>query len=226
MAENTSTTTPTTQPARSQGGGFGNSNQGGGFGSNNQRGGFQQGGAGRGRNTGDRRRQGGRRRNEPSDGFDTQLLDLARVTRVTKGGRKFRFRATVITGDGKGKVGIGMSKSMDVASAIEKATKRAKKNLIEVVFYKDTIPHAVEAKFGASRVILRPQTAGRGLVAGGAVRVICEKAGIKNISAKFISRSGNKLNNAKATIKALTMLKKPIIVEKKEEPKKVAEKAK
>lgn len=179
-------------------------------GAGDQRGGrFQRGGfsGSRGRG-GDRRRQGGRR-NEPSDGFDSQLLDLTRVARVAKGGRTFRFRATMITGDGKGKVGIGVAKSLDVSSAIEKATKRAKKNLIEVVMYKDTIAHEVQAKFGASKVILRPQAPGRGLVAGGAVRVICEKAGIKNISAKFISRSGNKLNNAKATLKALQMLKQP-----------------
>ena len=183
-----------------------------------QRGGF---GGGRGRG-GDRRRQGSRR-NEPSDGFDSQLLDLNRVARVAKGGRTFRFRATMITGDGKGKVGIGVAKSLDVASAIEKATKRAKKNLIDVVMHNGTIPHEVQAKFGASKVLLRPQSAGRGLVAGGAVRVICEKAGIKNISAKFISRSGNKLNNAKATIKALKMLKRHPAVEKKEEKKTVVE---
>ena len=188
---------------------------GGSFRDRTQRGGF---GRGNSRSRGDRRRQGSRR-NEPSGGFDSQLLDLTRVARVAKGGRTFRFRATVITGDGKGKVGIGVAKSLDVASAIEKATKRAKKNLIEIVIYKDTIAHEVQAKFGASKVLLRPQAQGRGLVAGGAVRVICEKAGIKNISAKFISRSGNKLNNAKATLKALQMLKKPTAVEKKEEKK-------
>jgi len=154
---------------------------------------------------GDRRGRGGRRQ-EPSDGFESQLLDLARVTRVSAGGRRFRFRATVVAGDMKGQVGIGVAKGLDVTAAIEKATRRAKKSLIRVLMKHDTIPHEVTAKFGASKVLLRPQSKGRGLVAGGVVRVICEKAGIKNISAKFISRSGNKLNNAKATLKALQML--------------------
>ena len=203
MAEQTSTTQNTQRR------GAGNQR-----GNHSQRGGF---GGGRGRG-GDRRRQGGRRK-ESNDGFDSQLLDLTRVARVAKGGRTFRFRATMITGDGKGKVGIGVAKSLDVASAIEKATKRAKKDLIQVFMHNETIPHEVQAKFGASKVILRPQAQGRGLVAGGAVRVICEKAGIKNISAKFISRSGNKLNNAKATLKALQMLKKPLATKKKEEKK-------
>ncbi len=141
--------------------------------------------------------------------FDSKLLDLARVVRMTGGGRKFRFRATVIVGNYKGLVGVGVSKGKDVAQAIEKATKDAKKNLIEVSMEEETIAHEVESKFKAARILLKPQFKGRGVVAGGTVRLICNLAGIKNISAKIIGRSNNKINNAKATILALKKLKKP-----------------
>lgn len=137
---------------------------------------------------------------------DAKLLDLARVTRVAAGGRRFRFRAVVIWGDKKGKVGVGVAKGSDVAQAIEKATRQAKKSSILVPIVGGTIGHEVEAKFGASRILLRPQTGGRGLVAGGPVRIICEFAGIKNISGKFISKTHNKLNNALSAIEALRKL--------------------
>jgi len=151
-----------------------------------------------------------RRRNkrfEKKDEFDSKLLDLARVTRVTKGGRRLRFRAGVVVGDKKGKVGFGVSKGSDVAKAVEKATRKAKKELITVPIVEGTIPHPIESKFGAAKIMLKPQKAGRGLVAGGTVRVICSLAGIKNISSKKIGRTSNKINNAKATIKALKELK-------------------
>lgn len=141
------------------------------------------------------------------DDIDTQLFDLARVARVTKGGRVFSFRATVIAGDRKGKVGIGVAKGKDVAQAVEKASGRARKNMLAVPMENGTIPHEVEAKFGASRVLLRPQRAGRGLVAGGAVRVMCEKAGVRDISSKFLSKTHNKLNNALATMEAFRRLR-------------------
>ncbi len=141
------------------------------------------------------------------DDFDSKLLDLARVTRVTAGGKRLSFRAVVIVGNKKGKVGVGVAKGLDVAQAVEKATRLARKNLIEVPIEEETIPHEVFAKFGAARVILKPQRKGRGLVAGGVVRVICSLAGIKNISSKVLGRTSNKLNNAEATIKALTKLK-------------------
>jgi small subunit ribosomal protein S5 len=139
--------------------------------------------------------------------FESKLLDLARVTRVTAGGRRFRFRAGVVIGDKKGRVGFGVAKGKDVAQAVEKATRVAKKNLITVPTTEETILHPVEAKFGAARVILKPQRKGRGLVAGGTVRVICTLAGIKNISSKIVGKTGNKINNAKATILALSKLK-------------------
>lgn len=143
--------------------------------------------------------------------FESQLLDLARVTRVTAGGKKLRFRAVVVVGDKKNKVGVGVAKGKDVARAIEKATREAKKNIIEIPIFAETIPHQVESKFGPARVLLRPQRKGRGLVAGGVVRVICNLAGIKNISSKLLSRSRNKLNNARATISALKKLKQHAI---------------
>ncbi len=147
-------------------------------------------------------------RDRPKDEFESKLLDLARVTRVTGGGKRMSFRAVVVAGDKKGKIGIGVDKGKDVSQAIEKATRRAKKNLVNVVIIEETIPHEVEAKSGPARVLLRPQKKGRGLVAGGAVRTICELAGIKNISSKILSGSKNKLNNARATIEALKKLKR------------------
>jgi len=141
------------------------------------------------------------------DEFESKLLDLARVTRMTAGGRRFRFRAGIVIGDKRGQVGFGVAKGKDVAQAVEKATRTARKNLIRVPIVKDSIPHEVEAKFGAAEILLKPQKQGRGLVAGGTVRVICTLAGIKNISSKVLGRTGNKINNAKATITALKKLK-------------------
>lgn len=141
------------------------------------------------------------------DEYETKLLDLARVTRVTGGGKRLRFRAVVIAGDRKSKIGIGVDKGKDVSQAVEKATNKAKKNLFTVVISEGTIPHQVEAKFGSAVVLLKPQRKGRGLVAGGAVRAICDLAGIRNISSKILSGSKNKLNNARATIEALKRLK-------------------
>ncbi len=152
-------------------------------------------------------RRAGLGRDRQRDEFQTKLLDLARVVRVTGGGKRLRFRAVVVVGDKKGKVGIGVDKGKDVSQAIEKATRTAKKNLISVVIKNDTIPHEVEAKTGPARVLLKPQKTGRGLVAGGAVRTICDLAGIKNISSKILSNSKNKLNNARATMEALKKLK-------------------
>jgi len=149
----------------------------------------------------------GGRSSGPKDEYETKLLDLARVTRVTGGGKRLRFRAVVIAGDKKSKIGIGIDKGKDVSQSIEKATARAKKNLINIVIVDGTITHQVEAKVGSAVILLKPQRKGRGLVAGGAVRAICELAGIKNVSSKILSGSKNKLNNARATIEALKKLK-------------------
>jgi len=143
----------------------------------------------------------------PKDEFESKLLDLARISHTRAGGRKMRFRAVIVTGDKKGKVGLGIAKGSDVRLAIEKATRLSKKHLIEVPIVKDSIPHEVEAKVGAARVLLRPQRKGRGLVAGGTVRVVCNLAGIKNISSKVLGRTRNKINNARATIEAFKKIK-------------------
>ncbi|MEA3295690.1 MAG: 30S ribosomal protein S5 [Patescibacteria group bacterium] len=143
---------------------------------------------------------------KPKDEFDSKLLDLARVTRVTKGGRRLRFRAVMVVGDKKGRVGVGVDKGLDVAQAIEKAIRSAKKNLITVDISKDTIPYEVDSKYGAAKIMLKPQSKGRGLKAGGTVRVICSLVGIRNISSKMIGKTRNKLNNARATILALEKL--------------------
>lgn len=141
------------------------------------------------------------------DEFESKLLDLARVAHTRAGGKKLRFRAIIIAGNKAGKVGVGVASGLDVARAVEKATFQSKRNLIEIPIIENTIPHEVEAKFGPARVLLKPQRKGRGLVAGGTVRIICQLAGIKNISSKILSRTGNKLNNARATILALSKLK-------------------
>ncbi len=140
--------------------------------------------------------------------FDQKLIDLARVTRVVAGGRRFRFRATLVIGDKKGRVGIGTAKGSDVAIAVEKAYAQANKNLQKmqkIVMDKNTIPHQVELKFKSARVLLRPARQGTGIIAGGPVRAVVELAGIKDIVSKMLG-SNNKINNAQATLKALISL--------------------
>jgi len=144
---------------------------------------------------------------KPREEFESKLLDLARTSHTRAGGRRIGFRAVLVVGNREGKIGVGVARGLDVAQAIEKATRLAKKNLIEFPIIENTIPHEVEAKFGAAKVLLKPQRKGRGLVAGGTVRVICTLSGIKNISSKILGRTGNKLNNARATIIALKKLK-------------------
>jgi len=148
------------------------------------------------------------KKNEVKDEFESKLLDLARVTKVTGGGKTMRFRAVIVAGNKMGKVGVGVAKGLDVSQAIEKATRVAKKNLKEIPMYEGTIPFEVEAKFGPSRVILKPQKKGKGLAAGGTVRIICSLLGIQDISSKTLTRTRNKLNNARATMMALSKLKK------------------
>lgn len=151
------------------------------------------------------------------NGFDEKLLDLRRVTRVMAGGKRFSFRATVVIGNRQGKVGVGVAKGKDVAQAIQKAKRVAEKSLVTVSVIKGTIPHEVRAKYCASEIILKPGKEGHGLVAGGPVRVVCDLAGIKNLSAKILGRTPNKLNNARATLEALKKMK--IMVKKEELPK-------
>ncbi len=144
---------------------------------------------------------------KPKDEFEVKLLDLARVAHTRAGGKKMRFRAVVVVGNKQGKVGLGIAKGQDVAFAVEKSTRLAKKHIIEVPLTGESIPHEVTSKVGAARILLRPQRKGRGLVAGGTVRIVCTLAGIKNISSKILSRTGNKISNARATIEALRKLR-------------------
>lgn len=164
-----------------------------------------------GNNAGNRRppRRGGRpdkERIKPE--FDTKIIAIRRVTRVAAGGRRFTFSVAVVSGDKKGKVGVGLGKAGDTSLAIDKATRHAKKNMIKVQLSPQmTIPHAVEAKFSSAMVMLMPAK-GRGVVAGSAVRNVIELAGIKDICGKLLSGSKNKLNIARATIVALEKLSK------------------
>lgn len=139
--------------------------------------------------------------------FDRKLLDVRRVARVVAGGRRFSFRTTVVIGNRKGKVGVGVAKGPDVTIASEKAMSRAKKNLITVpITQSGSIAHEVRAKFSSAVVLLKPRPVGSGIVAGGAVRAVAELAGITNLSTKILSRTPNKLTNAMATLKALEQL--------------------
>ncbi|EKD93778.1 MAG: ribosomal protein S5 [uncultured bacterium] len=138
--------------------------------------------------------------------FDEEVIQLDRVTRVVKGGRRMRFRATVAIGNRKGKVGIGIGKSAEVVGAIKKAVTMAKKNLVKVPIYKETVPHRIQVKFKASKILLMPAGAGTGIIAGGATRKIIELSGIKNILSKSLG-SSNRVNTSKATMKALMELR-------------------
>lgn len=138
--------------------------------------------------------------------FDQKLLDLARVTRVVKGGRRFRFRASLVIGNKKGKVGVGVGKGADVSDSIRKAFDDAKKNMITIDVKKNTIAHDIQIKKGSARIILKPAPEGRGIVAGGAVRAVVEHAGIRDIVSKSLGTS-NKLNVARATLAALDSLR-------------------
>lgn len=137
--------------------------------------------------------------------FDERTLHIDRVARVVKGGRRFRFRALVVVGDRKHKVGVGTAKGADVTAAINKATEVAKKNFIDVSLYKGTLPHEIEQKVAGAHILLKPAAPGTGLIAGGVVRTILEVAGVKNALSKSLG-STNKTNTAYATIAALENL--------------------
>jgi len=139
--------------------------------------------------------------------FDKKVLQVDRVARTVAGGKRIRFRALVIMGNRAGKVGIGIGKASEVVDAVNKASKIAEKEMIEVPIVEGTIPHRIEIFSGSAHIILKPATGGTSIVAGGAVRTICELAGIKNIVGKILG-TANKINNAKATIEAFKILAK------------------
>lgn len=134
--------------------------------------------------------------------LDERMVNIDRVARVVKGGRRFRFRALVIVGDHKGRVGAGVSKGLDVTTAITKATAVAKKNMVNIALYKGTIPHETEGKVAGAKILIKPASPGTGLIAGGVVRTILEVSGVNNALSKSLG-STNKINIAYATIDAL-----------------------
>lgn len=138
--------------------------------------------------------------------FEEKVIAIDRVARVVKGGRRFRFRATVVIGDGKGRVGVGIGKGSEVMTSIAKAVSRAKRNMITVNLKGGTIPHEVNVQFSGAKVMLKPASDGTGVIAGGAVRNVVEAAGIHNLLTKSLG-SSNKVNNAYATIMALGQLR-------------------
>lgn len=156
-------------------------------------------------------RKGGKRRgrrdqkDKPQDEFESIIVDLARVTRVMGGGKRMSFRACVLVGDKKGRVGMGVKKGADVQMAVQKATNYAKKRLITVPTVDGTIPHVVEKKFKGAQVLLKPAKEGTGIIAGGPVRIVMEQAGVRNIVSKM-KGSSNKVNNVTAVIEALKEL--------------------
>lgn len=135
-----------------------------------------------------------------------KLINVNRVAKVMRGGKRLRFSALVVTGDGNGHVGIGLGKANEVPQAISKASASARKNLIEVPLTGTTIPYETTVKFGAARVLLKPATPGTGLVAGSSIRAVLEAAGIRDILTKSLG-SSNRINTAKATMLALRRLK-------------------
>ena len=145
---------------------------------------------------------------ENIDVFEEEVISIRRVTKVVKGGKNLRFSAAVVVGDKKGKVGLGKGKAREVPLAIKKAVASAKKSLVDVPILNDTIPYFALGKFGAARVVLRPASPGTGVIAGGAVRVIMELAGIKNILTKSL-RSKNTFTVARATMNGLISLNAP-----------------
>ncbi len=140
--------------------------------------------------------------------FDQRVLDIRRTARVVAGGRRFSFRATVVIGNRNGKIGLGLGKGTDVATAVEKAVNQARGSIIVVPLNeRKTIPYPVRAKYSAARVLLKPGTEGQGLIAGGPIRIIADLGGIRDLTGKILSRTVNKLNNARATMEALKQLK-------------------
>lgn len=149
-------------------------------------------------------RKPGFTKKEPKE-FDEEVIQIDRVTRVVKGGRKLRFRATVVVGNRNGRVGVGIGKSNEVTGAIQKAINKGKKNLIMIKRDQATIPHQIKIKYKAARILLMPAGPGTGLIAGGTTRKVLELAGVKDILSKSFGTS-NKVNTTKATILALKML--------------------
>ena len=136
-----------------------------------------------------------------------RVVSIDRVTKVVKGGKKMSFRAIVISGNGRGKVGVGVGKAGDVSTAVRNAERDSQKHIITVpITSSDSIPHPIKSRFGAAKLVLYPSSPGSGVIAGSSIRIVLELAGIKNILSKQLG-SNNQLNNARATILGLSKLK-------------------
>ena len=153
-----------------------------------------------------RKKKGETQEEKPESEWKEQVVQIRRVTKVVKGGKKLSFRAIVIVGNQKGQVGVGCAKASEVIIAIQKAIADGRKNLINVPIFKTTIPHPITGRSGAGAVMLRPASQGTGIIAGGAVRSVLELAGIENILSKSLG-SKSPLNAANATLEALKSLK-------------------
>lgn len=149
---------------------------------------------------------------KPKEEFEQRILDVARVTRVMKGGKRMSFRTCVVIGDKKGRIAVALGKGADVTLAVNKAVNKAKKNIVHVPIVSDTIPHEIMNKFGSAKILIKPASQGRGVIAGGVVRVILDLAGVKNVTSKILG-TNNKVNNAKCTVLALSKLKKAVVKE-------------
>lgn len=160
---------------------------------------------------------------EPKE-FEENVIQIDRVTKVVKGGRRLRFRATVVVGNRKGKIGIGIGKSHEVTGAIQKAIAKAKKDMITVILDGSTIPHDIKLKFKAAKILLLPASEGTGIIAGGTIRKVLELAGVKDILSKSFGTT-NKVNNTKATFEALKRLKNTPYMDRKAQAKKAAKEA-
>jgi len=147
--------------------------------------------------------------------FVETVINIRRVAKVVKGGRRFSFSAMVVVGDGKGRVGLGIGKSREVSSSIAKAVQTAKKNMINLTYIQQhgTIPYTLIGKYGAARVLMKPASEGTGVIAGGAVRAVMEAVGVKNILTKSLG-SDNSINIAKATFSALKKILTPDQIKK------------
>lgn len=159
----------------------------------------------------DKRSNRGPRPPKEKPEFEQTIVDLARVTRVTKGGKHMSFRVCVVIGDRKGRVGYGIEKGKDVQISVDKAVNQAKKNIIHVPIFNETIPHRVEAKFKAGRVLIKPAPKGSGIIAGSAVRIVLDLAGVGNASGKIMGKTNNKIVNVKATFEALKKFKRQAV---------------
>ncbi|OGY79694.1 MAG: 30S ribosomal protein S5 [Candidatus Kerfeldbacteria bacterium RIFCSPHIGHO2_02_FULL_42_14] len=163
----------------------------------------------RSRNPRQRKRQ--ERSNTGGENLEQRVIQIDRVARVMRGGKRMSFRACVVVGNRQGKIGMGVKKGADVASAVQKASEQAKKYLQDIKLTPEgTIPHRVEQKYTAARILLKPAPEGSGIIAGGAMRPVLELAGIKNVIGKMLG-SRNKINNVRATLEGLQQLKEPKI---------------